>query len=136
MNKGLKDTPTKPVDFGTTNFKMDWDDSTDNPDYDKNYNKEQREPAKSKFGQDSHVRGRDPIGKNQFHTALKNKKRKVKMNPIASISRESLNSMLNQIKTKELIHESLKNGETEENIKEDDGKNYLNEDNLLDLDKE
>jgi hypothetical protein len=137
LQKGAGEEGTKKIDFGTTNFKMDWEDSagnkTDDKDYDKEYNKEQRDPSKSKFGQDSHARGRDPIGRQEFHTALKNKKRKIKINPITN--RESINFMLNQIKTKELIKESLKNEDSKEEITGSDDKNYLNEDNLLNLDE-
>lgn len=141
MNKGV-DGEGKKIDFGTTNFKMDWDDSagnvddkTNDKDYDKEYNDEQREDPRPKYGQDSHVRGRDVLGKQQHHNALSTKKRKVKINPIANVNRESINYMLNQIKTKQLIKESLKNGDSTEEINESDDKNYLNEENLLHLDE-
>ena len=51
------------------------------------------------------------------------------------VNRESINYMLNQIKTKQLIKESLKNGDSNEEINESDEENYLNEENLLNLDE-
>lgn len=142
MQKGLANEPSRKIDFGTTNFKMDWDDSTgkeknetDDKNYDKKYNEEQREPSRSKFGQDSHVRGRDPIGKQQYSKSLSRDTRKGKLHPATNINRESLDSLLNKIKTKEVISESLKNDDVQENTTENDDKNYLNENNLLNLDE-
>jgi hypothetical protein len=140
LNKGIKNVEEKPIDFGETNFKMNWDDSTtknqnktDDDDYDKEYNKNQREEPKSKYGQDSHVRGRDPIGKQQYNTSLSKPTRKEKMNPFANINKEGLDSKLGRYKTKDLIKESLKNTESDNNTAGSDDKTYLDESNLLEL---
>ena len=139
MNKGVSEAPEKPVDFGTTNFKMNWDDSTgkeesnktDDKDYDKDYNKEQREEPRSKYGQDSHVRGRDPIGAQQHQNSMNTKTRKP--SHLASLNREGLDAMLSKIKTKGIIKESLKNEDTENDKLGSDDKTYLDEKNLLEL---
>ncbi len=136
MYKGKKTQEEKPIDFGTTNFKMNWDDSTnitDDKDYDKNYNENQREKSKSKYGQDSHIRGRDPIGAQQYNKSINPDKRKTKVNYSSNINKESLNSMLNAIKSKKLIKESLKTTDVEDIDMNSDDKTYLDENNLLEL---
>lgn len=140
MYKGIKSSDEKPIDFGTTNFKMNWDDSTgkkenitDDEDYDKDYNENDRQPSNSKYGQDSHIRGRDPLGAQQHSKSINPTTRKVKVNPFVNINKESLDSMLNKIKSKELIKESLKNTDSENEATGSDDKTYLDESNLLDL---
>lgn len=134
MNKGIKSGDEKPIDFGTTNFKMNWDDSTgktDDKDYDKDYNENQREEPKSKYGQDSHVRGRDPLGAQQHSKAANPTTRKT--NPFANINKEGLDLKLGRDKTKELIKESLKNTDSINDTTGSDDKTYLDESNLLEL---
>ncbi len=136
LNKGVSETPEKPVDFGTTNFKMNWDDSTgkginktDDKDYDKEYNENQRKESPSKYGQDSHIRGRDPIGKDAHGSSVSNTTRKSNK----GIAREVIENIPFGDKSKKLIKESLKNEDSDEDEIKSDEKTYLDEDNLLEI---
>jgi len=140
LYKGYKDSVGKKIDFGKTNFKFNWDDSTDkeknitdDKDYDKKYNKEKREKPDTKYGQDSHVRGRDPIGSKEFTNSYNGNTRKVK-NSTYRLNREYLNLL--KTKNTELIKKSLlKEDEIKnlDNSEKNNDKNYLNEENILDL---
>ena len=139
LQKGINPSTTEsPVEFGKTNFKFNWDDSTnknvtDDKNYDKNYNSDTREAPDSKYGQDSHVRGRDPIGKESYASVNKDT-RKVNKKYITNNYSYDYNGRL---KTMQLIKESLKL-KTQESAEQPQSdaqpdKTYLNEENLLDL---
>lgn len=72
----------KSLDYGTTNYQSDFNygtpesgNITDEPEYDVNYNKNQREPSPVKYGQDTHVAGRDPLGRKGYRNAYSPKNR-------------------------------------------------------------
>lgn len=137
LQKGINSSDEKALDFGKTNFKFNWEDSlgkdekiTDDKDYDKDYNDEKREPSDSKYGQDSHIRGRDPLGKD-INTPNKDV-RKTKQNYLTNSV-----DMSNKMKTVKLIKESLKlkmQDDGDQKLSDEkEEKNYLDEENLLDL---
>jgi len=72
----------KSIDYGSTNFQTDMNygtpesgNITDEPNYDVDYNKEKRKPSPVKYGQDTHPRGRDPLGNKGYRNAYSPKNR-------------------------------------------------------------
>lgn len=142
LQKGRTSESDKNIDFGQTNFKMNWDDSTgkednitDSKDYDKNYNDTKRQKPASKYKQDSHIRGRDPIGSDEYHNSVNTTNKRKSGSVFDGINKTQLNNMLTEMsKNKNIILESLKidneSCENDENENSDDN-TYLNENNLL-----
>ena len=151
MQKGKLEGDSKPIDLGNNNFKYDWNSSTDqnkteNKDYDKDYNENQREEPKTKFGQDSHVLGRDPRGADGYANAY-NPTTRTPSKPV--LSREDFNMLDMKIKTSDMIKSSLMLEDDKRRMEEEmadsslltedtdlsDENTFLNEDNLLNLDE-
>jgi intein/homing endonuclease len=142
LQQGKKDDS---VDFGKTNFKVDYDrsieDSEKDPDSwkrDKSGNLPWRDrETPSKYGQDSHIRGRDPLGRHDYVSSYD-----IDKVLVPKSRKQSINNGI-QIKTSELIFESLTGRYFEPNKtnkitiddiildKDPDNKTFLDENNLL-----
>lgn len=108
------------IDFGDNNFRFNLtgnENITDSDVYDIEYNKNKRQDPRSKYGQDSHIRGRDPLNKK----SLQQTKNVSKLQKI----RDSFDAG----KSKRVIAESLKNVNIEEDDFDDDL--FLSEDNKI-----
>jgi len=97
------------VDFGDNNFRSNLtgnENITDEDDYDVEYNKNKRTDPRSKYGQDSHINGRDPLNKKMLRPA----------NKVARVQniRDSYDTSL--AKSKEIIRESLMMDDIEDDI--------------------
>jgi hypothetical protein len=155
------------IDLGETNFKVDYDRNMDDSVKDPSGNhmhyykpddktksqydidmaeRDRKMSLRTHYGQDSHVRGRDPLGRKEYVKSYDiDRVLKPKSKGGSPLSRESIND---KEKTKNLIKESLKSSKFSRNNNEssidmndiineiDTDKNtFLDENNIMEQDK-